>query len=114
MLVNHNDQVIVFDVDDTLVMWRTNNHNLTVVDPYDGSNQKLEIHARHVKLLTDHFHRGYQVIVWSAAGSRWAEAVVMALKLEPYVHVVMGKPIKYVDDLVANEFMGSRIYLDNK
>lgn len=114
MTVIKTDQVITFDCDDTIILWHTANPDVTIVDPYDGVNHNLEIHQRHVKLLTDHFHRGYHVVVWSANGYMWAEAVVKALGIESYVHTVMSKPLKYVDDLHANEFMGARIYLENK
>lgn len=112
-----SQMVIMFDVDDTLVMHEISEEmpgDVYVKDPYDNKDNLLRTHERHVKLLKDFKARGYTVCVWSAAGAPWAKAVVDALKLEEYVDIVMSKPLKYVDDLPANEILGSRLYLNEK
>ncbi len=110
-----SENIITFDVDDTLVMWD---------DPYRPADDKLEFtsvsgttyylkpHAKHIELLKDHFNRGYFVIVWSAGGYEWANDVLTTLNLNAYRHLVMSKPTKYVDDLPGNEILGTRIYLN--
>lgn len=105
---------VFVDCDDTLVMWNKNPDETDVVvkDPYKKDEwHALKKHKRHIDLIKDYKARGYTVVVWSAAGAPWAKAVVDALKIEEYVSVIMSKPIKYVDDLQAEEIMGSRIYI---
>lgn len=112
-----HEQTYYSDVDDTLVMWDNTpeiidlEHWVCVPDPHANGFFYLRKHHKHIKLLKDHFSRGFGVIVWSAAGAAWAQAVVRALDLEDYVHLMITKPTKFVDDLPAKEVMGSRIYL---
>lgn len=115
MKVFTNEYVVAFDVDDTLVMW--DNHTqpgegkVSFVDPYDGSFHYLTPHEKHVNLLKKYKARGMMVMVWSAGGAKWAEAVINTLKLAEFVDVVITKPSKYVDDLRADEILGQRVYL---
>jgi len=71
----------------------------------------LTPHNGHIKILKDRKARGSFIVVWSAGGYAWANAVVKALGLEEYVDLVMTKPHAYVDDKQAAEIMGERIYL---
>lgn len=121
MIVNEKENIVCYDVDDTLVMWddlfdRPHNNSMGAeaqpfVDPYDNSTNYLFPHRKHIGLLKKHAGRGCMVVVWSAAGVKWAESVIKALGLEQYVDVVTTKPSKYVDDLPGNEILGTRIYL---
>lgn len=107
----------MYDVDDTLVLWFSQCDpalKVKIVCPYGGSETWLKPHARHIDLLKKHHGRGKTVIVWSAAGYRWAQAVVEALGLQDHVNFIMTKPMSYVDDLEASEILGSRIYLSDK
>lgn len=124
MKVNSNDNVVCYDVDDTLVMWDdkyrephkdeiTGKEAIPFVDPNDNSTNYLIPHQRHIDLLKKHHGRGRHVIVWSGAGVRWAESVIRTLGLEEFVHDVFTKPSTYVDDLQASEVLGSRVYLKN-
>lgn len=107
-----NELSVHFDCDDTLVMWYPKIVDVYVSDPYDETNTYgLAKHEKHIKLLKDYKNRGYQVVVWSAGGSKWAKAVVDALELQEYVDVIMVKPVKYVDDLPASEILGTRVYI---
>lgn len=116
MKVFENEYVVAFDVDDTLVMWDEPNipgvGKTSFVDPYDGTFHYLIPHEKHVNLLKKYKARGMMVMVWSAGGAKWAEAVINTLGLADYVDVIMTKPSKYVDDLQANEVLGQRVYLD--
>jgi hypothetical protein len=111
-----NEQIYMYDVDDTLVMWT--NHftqpgegRVRIVDPYDQAPVYLKPHERHVKLLKQMHGRGRYIVVWSQSGVQWAHAVVEALGLSDFVHLVMTKPTGYVDDLPADQWMRDRIYL---
>lgn len=110
MNIINNEKIIAFDIDETLVMHGLGKNSIEC--PYDGSIIYLTPHARHVKLLKDHKARGYSVIVWSAAGFRWASKVIKMLELDEYVDLILTKPIKYVDDLPVDEWMQNRIYLN--
>ena len=116
MIKLENEQICMFDVDDTLVMWgddfnTPSDDRIRIVDPYDNSAVYLKPHQKHIRLVKQMHARGRLVCVWSGGGVRWAETVVKALGLEPYVHMVMTKPICYVDDLPANDWLNNRIYL---
>lgn len=117
MQVIESEDIVMYDCDDTLVMWFSQcdpDKKVQIVCPYGGSVTWLKPHYRHIDLLKKHYGRGKTVIVWSAAGYKWAEAVVEALGLKDHVHFIMTKPMSYVDDLEASEILGSRIYLSDK
>lgn len=109
-----NENVIFFDVDDTLVLWTDKPNpdtDVKVTDPYDGKNVYVRAHKPHIKLLKNHSERGATVFVWSQNGFAWAEAVVKALELESYVSFILTKPRAYVDDLPVSEWLTERIYI---
>jgi len=116
MIKIENEQVYMFDVDDTLVMWngdckKPSDNKVAISDPYDGIEVFLRPNFRHIKLLKQMHGRGRFICVWSAGGVKWAEAVVKALHLESFVHMVTTKPMGYVDDLPVEQFMKNHIYL---
>jgi len=114
MKVYKTDSVITVDVDDTLVMWNLadKSGDIPFVDPYvEGMVNYLTPNEKHIDLVKKHHGRGYTVIVWSAGGVEWAETVVKTLELESYVDIVLSKPVKYIDDLPCQEWMGTRLYL---
>ncbi len=124
---------IYVDVDDTLVMWEGigqgdsnlmqnavaveySVHSLHVVNgreiPVERILTQLVIpNKAHIDLLKESKAGGMSVVVWSQGGSDWAEAVVKALNLTQFVDAVVSKPVAYVDDLPATEFMTDRIYI---
>jgi len=116
MIVIPNEHIMMVDCDDTLVMWSTTHNKpgkgkIKFNEPYGGGTVYLTPNKKHIKLLKTHKARGYAVVVWSAAGYRWAEEVVKQLKIEDFVDIVMSKSTKYVDDLEAKDILGTRIYL---
>lgn len=116
MNVVANEDVVFFDVDDTLVMWdKTPNDDaktyVYVIDPYDGKQMRLEVHTPHVKLLRNLSARGTAVVVWSQSGYRWASIIVSALDLQDCVQLVMTKPKSYVDDLPVTDWLKDRIFI---
>jgi hydroxymethylpyrimidine pyrophosphatase-like HAD family hydrolase len=118
MQVASSELTIFFDVDDTLIMWDENctqpfEGALKMVCPHDGMVTFHKVHERHVGFLKKQKAKGYSVIVWSASGTKWAEAVVTKLGLQDYVDFVTSKPIKWVDDLPNPEHLvGTHVYLD--
>jgi len=114
MKVFKTDQMVPYDCDDTLVMWglEDKSKNIPIEDPYiKGLINYLTPNEKHIELLKKHKARGMTIIVWSAGGVEWAEAVVKALKLQDYVDAVFSKPSRYVDDLPCTEWMGNRVYI---
>lgn len=93
--------VLAYDVDDTILLWNT---------PADYSDAFLSVKCgdfievaavnwpivNHIKKAKQ---RGNSIVVWSRAGSDWAEAVVKALHLDEYVDVVMPKLSGHFDDV---------------
>jgi hypothetical protein len=106
---------VFFDVDDTLVMWNQSpTHPNAVEMKVFGFVENLVPHEGHIKQMKDHAFRGHHVVVWSAGGWEWAQAVVIALGLEQYVDEVMDKPHWFYDDLRSDQFMPEslRIYIE--
>ena len=117
MIVVQNEVTIFCDVDDTLVYWdnlysQPGDGKIKIIDPYDKGVNYLKPHQKHINLLRKYKGRGSEIIVWSAGGYQWAEAVVKALGLEDIVDIVMTKPAKYIDDLDVTKWIGNRIYLN--
>lgn len=113
-----SSNTIFIDVDDTLVMWGDHNHKgktsrlIRIPDPHlVGENVYLLPHTTHINILKRNHAQGRTVIVWSAAGHEWAQAVVKALDLEKFVSLILGKPILYVDDRPMESWGCMRTYL---
>ena len=103
MKVIREDIITCFDVDDTLIS-------------YGGSSigivqgvfiQHVDPIVENIEALKKHKKWGQHIVVWSRSGHKWAEAVVIALKLEKYVDQVMCKPLFYYDDIPVEKWMGS-------
>jgi hypothetical protein len=115
-----------FDVDDTLVMWGHGDHpeartihcpkSKTLIDgelrESPAWSELVVPNKANISQLVKHKQRGHRIIVWSAGGADWAEAVVRALDLTAHVDMVVSKPSWFYDDLTASEFMPeiNRVY----
>lgn len=115
-LVFDSDDVTFFDVDETLVFWKTDEDPKDVViqaiDPYiRGKYINLVPHQRNIDLLKRHHGQGRTIVVWSMGGVRWAESVVKALALQDYVSLIMTKPKNYCDDVDIANWGCNRMYL---
>jgi phosphoglycolate phosphatase-like HAD superfamily hydrolase len=114
MKVFKTNQMVPFDVDDTLIMWHAEDLSkaIQIDDPYiKGCTYNLVPHEGHIQLMKKYKARGFTIVVWSAGGVDWAENVVKALKLEEFVDAVFTKPCRYVDDLKCSEWMGNQVYI---
>ncbi len=116
MQVIGNEMNVMFDCDDTLVLWDNNysipsKGKIELEDPYTSALLYLKPHAKHIELMKSYKARGYSVFVWSAGGKLWAEEVVKRLQIKDIVDHCMSKPTKFVDDLPAEEVLGTRVYL---
>lgn len=111
-----NDMVVMFDVDDTLVVWdfpKELDEQAITFDNF-GVNVRLLPHYKHIDQMKRHAARGHMIYVWSAGGHEWAGEVIKTLGLEKYVNHIMSKPQWYYDDLRAEEFLPeiNRVYYD--
>jgi FMN phosphatase YigB (HAD superfamily) len=113
MEIDDNENVVCFDVDDTLVMWDVPSGRERECILFDnfGFAEWLLPHYAHIKLLKQFKVRGQRVIVWSQGGPKWAAEVVKRLGLENWVDRVMSKPKWIVDDLPASAWT-KRGYMD--
>jgi predicted phosphatase len=113
-----NDMVVMFDVDETLVLWDFSQEDAKDAIVFDnfGVSTLLLPHFKHIDQIKRHAARGHMVYVWSAGGVDWATEVVKTLGLEPYVHHIMCKPQWYYDDLRSDEFLPeiNRVYYNPK
>jgi phosphoserine phosphatase len=114
MNIIDNDNVVCFDVDDTLVMWNVprDAEDLVVVDNF-GTLETLVPNRKHIELMRQFKARGFTVVVWTQGGASWAKNVIDALKISDMVDLVMRKPTWVVDDLSPTAWL-SRIYMEEK
>lgn len=102
-VVFHATSIVYVDVDETLVLWDAKNVDpedtiITVKDPYIGTQVSLVPHIRNINLLKRNHAQGQKIVVWSYGGTEWAELIVKTLGLEPWVHLILLKPTKIIDD----------------
>ena len=110
MIVVPEGRIAYFDVDDTLLEWEESKDNscCTINVEMNGRKLKRRMICCHVQELKRQAESGTKIIVWSAGGSNWAEAVIKALKLEEYVDVILTKPDRIYDDKDPNSWMPKR------
>lgn len=120
MKVIKAEDVVTFDVDNTIALW-DHNHNIPhegaieIKNPYSGEIVYLRPHKVHIRIMKEYKGRGFTNIVWSAGGTKWSEAVVKAFGLEEYVDYVMTKPNRHFDDKEDKEsIIGVRLYFEDK
>jgi hypothetical protein len=107
--------VYASDVDDTLIMWSIpQGYDGPLVETnLDGFKDKGIPNTHAIEHLKKMKARGYAVIVWSAGGSEWADAVVTALGLEEFVDITMPKIDFHLDDVPdASDKIGKWQYIN--
>lgn len=112
MKINQNENRIFVDVDKTLITPCSNRDDARITFDYYGTQVYHKMMMNNIALLKAQKARGYEVIVHSANGWAWAYEVVSKLQLEQYVDEVATKPMKYMDDLSADEWM-TRIFVND-
>src|ERR1044072_4551713 len=100
--VYKNELPIPVDVDDTLIQWDLSKPgrkiNISCVYDVQTVNHEVVVHEPHVRLLKERLARGSLIVVWSAGGWAWANAVLEALEIDHENLLVMSKPYAYMDD----------------
>jgi len=100
MQVIQNEHIVMFDCDETLIF----NVGVKYSHPekfriiYQGIKSFAIPHNTHIEALKTFKKNGYTVVVWSHGRWGWAEVVVKALKLQPYVDLIISKPNFIYDD----------------
>jgi len=113
--MKHHENVVCFDVDDTLILWGRllNNDEPTteMLCPYTGVTEKGQTHLEHVERIKQHKADGHFVIVWSQGGGEYAYNACVGLGILEYVDLCLDKPMQYYDDLDCSKWMGRSTYL---
>ena len=108
------EEVVMFDIDDTLILWgKSGKLDASFIDPDSGAQESGKKHIEHIKRLIEHKEAGHTVIAWSGGGGAYARAAIDGLGLTKYVDLCMSKPMQYYDDYDAHAFMGRRSYIGN-
>lgn len=109
MKVLKHEMIVYVDVDSTLVMYPDNpkefDPQLLPFDFHGITKYNLRPHEKHIDILKSLSVRGHHIVVHSKNGWAWAEHVVRMLLLTAYVDEVRSKPITYIDDAPADEWM---------
>lgn len=117
MKTYNSELTISFDVDGTLALWENADHpgpgKIKIIDPYDKKPRYMTPHQKHVNFLKNCYYRGYQITVWSGRGGKWADAIARAFGLKKYITKCETKPVKVVDDLLAEDILTGRLFLEN-
>lgn len=100
------------DIDYTLLEWGVDTGRIVdFKDPYTGEMKKVGVNESNLRVLTNWLERGATIQVFSRSGRRWAAAALDALDLDHENLVVSNKPLFYIDDKPASNWMGEQVYL---
>lgn len=115
MNIIDNELTVIFDVDDTLVLWGKpiGEETRRFIDPHTKKVEYLKPHDEHIQILKQQKGRGYHVTVWSAAGWAWAKTVIDTLGIQDYVDEIRSKPVKVFDDVSADKILNV-IYIKHR
>lgn len=113
MIFNENELRVVVDVDGTLIKPISSGvlSNKAIDVDYYGTTKRVVPMKNNIDLLKSYKKRGYEVTVHSANGVEWVKNVIAALSLTEYVDKGETKPLKYVDDNDANNWM-QRVFVE--
>jgi FMN phosphatase YigB (HAD superfamily) len=115
MQIIEHSNIWEFDIDNTLVMHDSAAYprlrKIFIKSPYTGVESEYAVNEGNVLILKEKRARGCFVVARSQRGYAWTTAVVDALGLRPYIHLVIEKPSGYVDDKDAGDFYPKRVYI---
>lgn len=112
MVTFQGNRSVYFDVDDTLMEWLQcgeDDPQACKIENNGFTFFKRPIQV-HVEELKNQKMAGNTVVVWSAGGAKWAEAVLIALGVQDFVDVVLTKPDFYYDDKEVNYWFPKKRY----
>lgn len=112
-------QTALFDVDDTLILWDKSQYpdspHVTILN--QGLESTLPVHTKQLNLMVKLAKIGYQIVVWSRSGDKWARAVVETLLSAGHLPAaiegritIMSKPTLFVDDQKPEVWLGEHVY----
>lgn len=114
MKINNNENIVLIDVDETLVSFDIKGKESETIDIKNGIHTEVVVPlTQHIEMLKQHKIRGHYIRIHSQGGYEWALNVIKTLGLESYVDSIETKPKWYIDDLPAEAWM-SRVYKVNK
>lgn len=101
-----NDNVTCVDVDDTLLLmnYPPEYDHLAIDFTNNGRTERVLPHHKHIKCIKQLKLRGHAVVIWSAGGWDWSNAVAIELGLDDDADIIMCKPKWLIDDLPPNEW----------
>ena len=111
MKINKNELRILVDIDKTLITPCHPDAFHHIRFDYYGAHVYHQPMFNNILLLKAQKARGYEVIAHSANGWAWTEEVINKLGLAGYVDEVATKPLKYMDDKPADEWM-ARVFVE--
>ncbi len=112
-----SDTTFCIDVDETLIMWVDDikpTPKEAVEFNFYGQKIYAIPHEDHIRLMKASVARGRNTIVWSGNGKDWVKEVLTKLDLANLDVLVMTKPVGYLDDSPAQNWMGQKVYLTSK
>jgi len=116
MITFDERKTVYFDVDDTLLEWKTCDKKDSKAIKFDHNGH--DFYKRpimpNIEALKLHFLAGHLVVVWSAGGARWAEKVIRTLCLHKHVNLIINKPDYMYDDKDPSHWMPNRQFKENK
>lgn len=110
---NNNANIVLYDVDDTLVFFDPLEEVEPIEIKYGIYTDLVYPNYPEIAQLKRAKVRGHYVRVHSQGGQEWAEAAVIALGLQDYVDSIECKPKWFHDDLEWNSFC-TRFYTKPK
>lgn len=97
MKIIKSDNIMAIDIDETLIMLKQKGGLPVKIGR--GKRSWIAVkHGPHINEIKKFSARGHLVIAWSQGGYKWATKAIKALKLEPWVDIVMSKPKWCFDD----------------
>lgn len=103
MLKICSNEVIAFDVDDTLIV--EDNAKYTHSFKHNGQQYNVRVNSKLIIKLKELFNNKKTIVVWSQQGADWADDVVRGIGIENFVHYTMTKISDCYDDLPTRDWM---------